>query len=287
MNQYEEQLRGVVLILMVVVATIIIGSALFIAGSIWGILGTFASLLFGLFTVYNHYFALPEGVSDSVHEVELEESETAGTRPDSGEQGFDLNLDDTILSQLPPKRVAQVVYNSPNWQSDDHGGYSTWWRPRLCRLFHSEIFSNKVFEITLLGMTMGSFVLLYFVFLSFFPENLSAAYIQPLTEVYPSSQPIARTQAIIFVSIAIGFIGTAYFTIKSDSTCPVCRSSFALQSKKRFFKPKNREIVTTSQNGNSEKIEITYGVHIFHCESCGSWHVPTKSWERSLKSQGL
>lgn len=287
MNQREGQLRGLVLILIVVASSIIIGSTLFIANTSVGVLGTLTTLLFGLFTVYNHYFELPEGVSDTIHKVELDESETAGTRPVSEERGFDLDVDDFVLSQLPPKRVAQVIYNSPNWQSDGHGGYSRWWRPRLRRLFHSDIFSTKVFELTLLGITMGSFVLLYFIFLSFFPDSLSATFIDPLTKVYPSNQSIEQTQVVIGVSIAIALIGMAYFTIKSDSTCPTCRSPFALQSKARFFKPENREIVTATQNGKSEKKEVTYGVYIFHCESCGSWHVPTRRWERNVESQGL
>lgn len=287
MSQREGQLRALVLILIVVATTILIGSLLTLASPTFGILGVLVTLVFGLFTVYNHYFELPEEVSDTVHKVELDESETAGTRPETGERGFDLDVDDFVLSQLPPKRVAQVIYNSPNWQSDGHGGYSTWWRPRLRRLFHAEIFSNKTFELALLGVTMGSFVLLYFIFLSFFPDNLSATFLEPLTEVYPSNQPIQRTQFIIGVSVVIAFVGTAYFTIKAESTCPVCRSPFALESHERFFKPKNREVVTVTQDGNSEEKEVTYGVHIFNCESCGSWHIPTKRWERGLDSQGL
>lgn len=233
MRQREGQLRALMLILMIVTSTILIGSALFIANTTFGVIGVLVTLLFGLFTVYNHYFEPPEGVSESLQGIEFDESETAGTRPELIEQGFDLNEDDIILSQLPPKRVAQVIYKSPNWQSDGHGGYSRWWRPRLRRLFHSEVFSNRVFEITLLGVTAGSYVLLYFIFLSFYPDNLSASFLEPLTEVYPSDQPLERTQVVIVVGIVIGFIGTAYFTIKADSTCPVCRSPFVLQSKKK------------------------------------------------------
>lgn len=287
MSQREGQLRGLVLILIVVASTIIIGSALFIASPMYGEFGTLATLLFGLFTVYTHYFKLPEGVSDSVHEVKLDESETTGTRRYSDEQGFDLDVDDFVLSQLPPKRVAQVIYNSPNWQSAGHGDYSTWWRPRLRRPFQSDVFSNKTFELTLFGFTTGSIVPLYFIFLSLLPENLSIGFFEPLTEVYPSNQPIERTQVVAGASFVVAFIGMAYFLIKSDSTCPVCHSLFALESKQQFFKPDNREVVTTSQNGNSEKREVIYGVHIFHCESCGSWHIPTKSWERSSGQQGL
>jgi len=113
---------------------------------------------------------------------------------------------------------------------------------------------------------MGSLVLLYFVFLSFFPDNMTMAFIEPLTEVYPSNQPIEQTQLVVGVSIAIATIGIAYFEIKSDSTCPVCRSPFALESKKQFFKPENRDIVTITQNGDSERKEVTYGVHILHCK---------------------
>lgn len=287
MNHHEGQLRAIVLIAIVAVAAIIVGSALFLAGTTFGVIGVLLTLLFGLFGVYNHFFKLPEGVTDTVHQVELDESQTAGTRPSSGETGFDLNEADFVLSQLSPKRVAQVIYNSPNWHSDGHGGYSIWWRPRLRRLFHSEVFSTKAFELSLLGLTMGSFVVLYFIFISFFPENLTMAFIEPLTEVYPSDQPTVRTQILIGVSIAIAFIGTAYFEIKSDSTCPVCRSPFGLESKKRFYKPENREVITVSQDGNSKQMEVTYGVHIFHCESCGSWHIPTKRWERNIESQGL
>lgn len=283
MSQREGQLRAIVLIAIVAVSASIVGSILFLASTTLGVIGVLSTLAFGLFGVYTHYFELPDGVSDTVHKVELDESQTAGTRPAPGEKGFDLDVDDDVLSQLPPKRVAQVIYNSPNWHSDGHGGFSIYWRPRLRRLFHSEVFSNKTFEQSLLGLTMGSLVLLYFVFLSFFPNNLSMAFIEPLTEVYPSNQPIERTQLVIGVSFTIAAIGIAYFEIKSDSTCPVCRSPFALESKKRFFKPKNREIITVTQDGDSKRKEVTYGVHIFHCESCGSWHVPTKRWERSLE----
>ena len=285
MRQREGQLRAVILILMVVVATIIIASALFIANNTLGIIGALATLLFGLFSVYHHYFELPEGVSDSVHESEIDESLTAGQRPKPTDMGFDINLDDFVLSQLPPKRVAQIIYNSPDWQQDGHGGHSIWWRPRLRRLFHSDIFSNRVFEITLLGLTMGSFVLLYFVLISFIPNELSLSFFEPLTEVYPSNQPIERTQLIVVLSAVIGLVGTVYFEIKSESSCPVCNSPFALESKKRHFKPKNREVITTSTNGISEKVEVTYGVHIFHCQSCGSWIVKSDKWERGLDSQ--
>jgi len=264
-----------------------VGSVLFLASTSLGVIGVLATLAFGLFGVYTHYFELPEEISETVHEVELDESQTAGTRPAPGEKGFDLDVDDSVLSQLPPKRVVQVIYNSPNWHPDGHGGYSIFWRSRLRRLFHSEVFSSKTFELSLLGLTMGSLVLLYFVFLSFFPDNMTMAFIEPLTEVYPSNQPIEQTQLVVGVSIAIATIGIAYFEIKSDSTCPVCRSPFALESKKQFFKPENRDIVTITQNGDSERKEVTYGVHILHCKSCGSWHVPTKRWERSLESQGL
>lgn len=266
MSQREGQLRAIVLIAIVAVSAIIVGSALFLASTVLGVIGVLATLAFGLFSVYNHYFELPEGVSDTVHEVELDDSQTAGTRPAPGEKGFDLDVDDDVLSQLPPKRVAQVIYNSPNWHPDGHGGYSTFWRPRLRRLFHSEVFSNKTFELSLLGLTMGSLVLLYFVFLSFFPDNLAMTFIEPLTEVYPSNQPIERTQLVIGVSIAIAAIGIAYFEVKSNSTCPVCRSPFALESKERFFKPENRDIITVTQNGDSERKEVTYGVHILHCK---------------------
>ena len=287
MSQHEGQLRAILLIAIIAVSASIVGSALFLASTALGVIGVLATLAFGLFSVYNNYFELPEGVCDTVHEVELDESQTAGTRPASSEKGFDLNVDDDILSQLPPKRVAQVIYNSPNWHSDGHGGYSIYWRPRLRRLFHSEVFSTKSFEISLFGLTMGSLVLLYFVFLSFFPDNLSMTLIEPLTEVYPSNQPIEQTLLVVGVSSVIAAVGAVYFEIKSGSMCPVCRSPFALESKKRFFKPENREVVTVTQNGDSERKEVTYGVQIFHCASCGSWHVPTKRWERSLESQGL
>jgi hypothetical protein len=287
MSQREGQLRAIVLIAIVAVSAIVVGSVLFLASTALGVIGVLATLAFGLFSVYTHYFELPEGVSDTIHSVEIDESQTAGTRPAAEAEGFDLNVDDIVLSQLPPKRVAQVIYNSPGWHSDGHGGYSTFWRPRLRRLFHSEVFSNKTFELSLLGLTMGSLVLLYFVFLSFFPDNMTMAYIEPLTEVYPANQPVERTQLVVGVSIAIAVTGIAYFEIKSGSTCPVCRSPFALESKKRFFRPENREVVVRSQNEGSEKREVTYGVHIFHCKSCGSWNIPTKRWERSLESQGL
>jgi len=287
MSQQEEQLRALVLILIIIASTLIIGSTLFIASPTLGFLGFFATLLFGLFSVYNHYFELPDGISDTVHEVQLNESGTAGTRPALGQKGFDLDVDDFVLSELPPKRVAQVICHSPNWQSDGHGGYSTWWRSKLRRLFHSDVFSSRTFEITLLGVTLVSFVVLCFIFLSFLPDNLTMAFVEPLTRVYPSNQPIERTEFVTGVSIVIAFIGTAYFTIKSESTCPVCHSPFALASKKQYFKPENREVITVTQDGNSEKKEVTYGVHIFHCESCGSWHVPTKRWERSLEARGL
>jgi len=39
---------------------------------------------------------------------------------------------------------------------------------------------------------MGSLVLLYFVFLSFFPDNMTMAFIEPLTEVYPLINPLSR-----------------------------------------------------------------------------------------------
>lgn len=241
MSQHEEQLRAIVLIAIVAVSASVVGSVLFLSNTTLGVVGVFATLVFGLFSVYNHYFELPEGMSDTVHEVELEESRTAGTRPPPGEKGFSLNTDDFVLSQLSPKRVSQVIYNSPNWQKDGHGGYSTWWRPRLRRLFFSDVFSNKAFELTLLGLTMGSFVLLYFVFLSFIPDNLSMTFIEPLTEVYPSHQSVEATLIVTCVSITIGFIGTAYFDVKSGSTCPVCRSPFALQSKTGSSSPKTEK----------------------------------------------
>ncbi len=184
MSQREGQLRAIVLIAIVAVSASIVGSILFLASATLGVIGVLSTLAFGLFGVYTHYFELPDGVSDTVHKVELDESQTAGMRPTPGEKGFDLDVDDDVLSHLPPKRVAQVIFNSPNWHSDGHGDFSIYWRPRLRRLFHSEVFSNKTFEQSLLGLTMGSLVLLYFVFLSFFPDNLSMAFIEPLTEVY-------------------------------------------------------------------------------------------------------
>lgn len=287
MSQREGQLRAIALIGIVAASASIVGSILFLASTTLGLIGVLATLAFGLFSVYTHYFELPEEASETVYEAGLDELQTAGTRPSSSEKGFDLDVDDAALSQLPPKRVAQVIYNSPNWHSDGHGGYSKFWRPRLRRLFHSEGFSSKTFELSLLGLTIGSLILLYFVFLSFFPDNMTMAVIDPLTEVYPSNQPIERTQLVVGVSITIATLGIAYFEIKSDSTCPVCRSPFALESKKRFFKPENRDILPVTQNGDSERKEVTYGVHILYCKSCGSWQVPTKRWDQSLEPQGL
>lgn len=40
------------------------------------------------------------------------------------------------------------------------------------------------------------------------------------------------------------------------------------------LKPKKREVIVVTQIGDSEQ-EIT-GMQIVHCESRGSWHVPTK-----------
>jgi len=265
----------------------IVGSVLFLTSTTLGLIGVLATLAFGLFGVYTHYFELPEEISETLHNVDLDESQTAGTRPSYSKKGFDLNIDDVVLSQLPPKRVAQVIYNSPNWHSDGHGGYPNFWRPRHRRLFHSEVFSSKTFELSLLGLTMGSLVLLYFIFLSFFPENMTMAAIEPLTDVYPSNQPIGQIQLVVGVSLIIAIIGIVYFEIKADSTCQVCRSPFALESNKRFFKPENRKVVTVTQNGNSDRKEIIYGIHILHCKSCGSWHVLPKSWERNLESQGF
>lgn len=287
MSYREDQLRALLLALALPVAASIIGSVFFIAGPLYGRLGLLVSLFFGLIGLYKMYFELPESISDTVHGVELDESETAGIRPDPGERGFDLDVGDLILSQLPPKRVAQVIYNSPDWHSDGHGDYSTWLRLRLRRLFHLELTSNKVFEFSIFGLTILAVILLYFVFLSFIPDSMTQGIIEPLTEIYPSNQPFERTLVIMVVSAIVAFAGTGYFTIKSDSTCPVCHSPFALQSKKQFFKPQNREVITVTQDGNSEKKEVTYGVHIFHCESCGSWHVPTNRWERSIDSQRL
>lgn len=287
MSRRERQLRALLLALMVPVAATIIGGVLFIAGPTAGWAGVLVTLLFGLFSVYNHYFELPEDVSDTVHEVELDESATAGTRPDSSEPGFNIDSDDLVLSELPPKRVAQVIYNSPNWHPDGHGGHSTWWRTRLRRLSHSDVFSSRMFEFTIFGLTMLAFILLYFIFLSFMPSQFTLGFLEPLTDIYPSSPPIEQTQVLVIVSFVVLFTGLAYFRLKLNSTCPVCNSPFALQSKKRYFKPENREAITTTENGNTEKIEVTYGVHIFHCESCGSWNVLSEKWEQSLESQRL
>jgi len=134
---------------------------------------------------------------------------------------------------------------------------------------------------------MGSLVLLYFVFLSFFPDNMTMAFIEPLTEVYPSNQPIEQTQLVVGVSIAIATIGIAYFEIKSDSTCPVCRSPFALRIEEAVLQTREPRYRHHHSKWGFREKEVTYGVHILHCKSCGSWHVPTKRWERSLESQGL
>jgi len=287
MSQREGQLRAIVLITIVAASASIVGAYCSLQVQSLGVIGVLLRLAFGLFGVYTHYFRLPEEISETVHEVELDESQTAGTRPAPGEKGFDLDVDDSVLSQLPPKRVVQVIYNSPELASRWARWVLDFWRSRLRRLFHSEVFSSKTFELSLLGLTMGSLVLLYFVFLSFFPDNMTMAFIEPLTEVYPSNQPIEQTQLVVGVSIAIATIGIAYFEIKSIRRAPCVEARFALESKKQFFKPENRDIVTITQNGDSERKEVTYGVHILHCKSCGSWHVPTKRWERSLESQGL
>jgi len=129
MSQREGQLRAIVLITIVAASASIVGSVLFLASTSLGVIGVLATLAFGLFGVYTHYFELPEEISETVHEVELDESQTAGTRPAPGEKGFDLDVDDSVLSQLPPKRVVQVIYNSPNWHPDGHGGYSIFGDP--------------------------------------------------------------------------------------------------------------------------------------------------------------
>ena len=285
MHQREGQLRAVTLIFIVVAATLIIGSVLFYASTALGILGVLGTLLFGLFGVYTHYFELPDGVRDSVHEVELDESATVGRRPESTATGFDISREDVVLSQLPPKRVAQVISNTPGWHPGGHGGYSTWWRPRLRRLFHSDVFSTKTFELSLLGFTMGSLVLLYFIFLSFLPAEFLMSVLEPLTGVYPSNQPIEQTQLLGGVCLCFAILGTAYFEIKHASTCPVCGSPFALDSKQRYFRPEHREVLTRTRDGETVELEVTYGVHIFHCESCGAWSVFHDDWERRLNSQ--
>lgn len=284
MARTEGDLRAVFLVSALVLGIVTIGSILFLGNRIVGVIGTLVGLVFGVFGVYTHYFELPDELSDSVHSTEVEDSSTAGTRPEIGEKGFNPTTEDVVLSELSPKRIAQVVHNSPNWHSDGHGSFSTWWRPRLRRIFYSELFSNRTFERVLLLLTVGSFVVSYFVFLSFFPENLTVTFIEPLTEIYPSSQPLWQTQLLLFSTISVGLVGTAYFETKAESTCGVCQSPFSLQSKKRFFKPENRKIITVQNNQHSEQKEVTYGVQTFHCESCGSWTVETDRWEKNLQT---
>lgn len=280
-KETERVLRTLALIFLS--ALIPLGTATVLSASgatLYGRVGLLVTLAGVSFAVYTHYFEAPEDNPKAIDYEEMSNSKSAGVRPDRTAPEFEINDEDRESAQLSPEEVARSIMSSPNWHPDGDGGYPTLIRPRLRKLFLSDMFSNKWFETTLFILTVSSFTSIMIIGLSGLTIN-SSWILQTLSNIYPELSPTADT--IVFVlSASISVSGFSYFAIKSRSTCPVCENPFSLRTHKRHFKPQHRDVETRIENEEKTTYEVKHGVHIFSCEQCGSWSIFPERWEREL-----
>lgn len=278
----ERRLRTIALILTTALVPVGIVAILFSPETT---LTSRASLLIGVvglsFGIYTHYFEAPEDNPQYTGLDDVIDSESAGVRPNRSVPGFDISKEDIDSAQLTPEEIFHVIKSSPNWHPDGDGSYPTWWRPRLRSVFLSDMFSNKWFEGTLFASTAAGIVLVILFAFSGIATPSSSQMLQVLSSLYPNLSNTAD-RIVLFISVLTTFSGLSYFMIKTNSTCPACDNPFSLRSQQKHFKPQHRNEVVRIENETENAYEVTYGVHIFDCEHCGSWSVLPKKWERKI-----
>lgn len=284
----ESILRTLFLIIALAIGVIIVTTAIYATTSgfmseltaLATVLGSFATVLFGSFQVYTHYFSETYQDYRNLEQKDID-IETAGVRPDSSYEGLDISKEDIKLSQFSPKDVARTILDSPNWQPAGDGGYHSRLRPYLKEFFVSDNLSLKTIEVGVLSLTVGSLVLLFFATASIMEMGDPHWIFATAASIYPDLSLTADIGAI-FISTTALTIGASYFSFKNKSTCSVCGHPFSLKSHGRMFKPQHQDTEEVKEGDKVKTYRITHGVHIFSCEDCGSWTVRDKTWRKDL-----